>query len=104
MEKLFLAALSFVAASAVAQEEPERVFCDPAESCPPFAPPQDPCVDDTLEVVFGSVDSTNSIFTYHEFVPGMEIHSWQIGNIVSEGIRVAMKAWRGVERSCDLTW
>lgn len=86
---LFLtAALSFLAASVAAQEEVTRVFCEPGDpdnNCPQNNP--DCCVDDTLEVVFGSVESTNSIFTYDEFVAGMEIQTWQIGDIVSEGIQ-----------------
>ena len=81
------AALSFLAASVAAQEEVTRELCNPADplnSCPPIDP--DCCVDDTLEIVFDSAESTNSIFTYDEFVAGMEIQTWQIGNIVSEGI------------------
>jgi hypothetical protein len=90
VKKLFLAVtttLSFLMVSVAAQEAVERVGCDPADpknNCPG----EDcDCVDDTLEVVFDSAESTNSIFSYGEFVPGMELQTRQIGNIVSEGIQ-----------------
>jgi len=80
------AALSFLSASVAAQEEVERVGCDPADPGNECPGEDCRCIDDTLEVVFGSAESTNSVFTYDEFVPGMEIQTWQIGHIVSEGV------------------
>jgi hypothetical protein len=92
VKKLFLVALflppalSFLVASAAAQEEIKQVGCDPTgpkNHCPGD---ECHCVESTLEIVFDSAESTNSTLTYNQFEAGMEIEMWQIAHIVTDGV------------------
>jgi len=71
----------------VVAQEVTRVGCDaadPGNNCPG----EDcNCTDDILEVVFDGIDGTNSISEYTDFVEGMEIETWQIGENHSEGVQ-----------------
>lgn len=71
----------------VGAQEMARVGCDaadPANNCPGA---DCVCSDDILEIVFDGADGTNSVLEYAEFVEGMEIDVWQVGDIVTDSVQ-----------------